>query len=162
MIFSVQESLSQTGWLIPISSNYSLKLSPRCRGIFCCFLIFYLQTFKEYLKLLKKFMKSVNWPKPGYASITCSTISNIPYNLIFTTKFNYSSILMRLFHVTIWICRWRMNTLVTSQYQPKLSSITKIFSRRISQSDSNIQIKLNYSCIAIGTLSLIRFHIRTV
>ena len=38
-------------------------------------------------------MKSVNWPKPGYASITCSTISNIPYNLIFTTKFNDSSIL---------------------------------------------------------------------
>ena len=26
------------------------------------------------------------------ASITCSTISNIPYNLIFTTKFNDSSI----------------------------------------------------------------------
>jgi len=25
----------------------------------------------------------------------------------------------RLFHVTIWICRWRMNTLVTSQYQPR-------------------------------------------
>ena len=45
----------------------------------------------------------------------------------------------------IWICRWRMNKLVTSQYQPRLSSITKIFSRRISQSDWNIQIKLNYS-----------------
>jgi hypothetical protein len=38
-----------------------------------------------------------------------------------------------------------MNTLVTSQYQPRLSSITKISSRRISQSDRNIQIKLNYS-----------------
>jgi hypothetical protein len=38
-------------------------------------------------------MKSVNWTKPCYASITCSTISNIPYNLIFTTKFNDSSIL---------------------------------------------------------------------
>jgi hypothetical protein len=37
-------------------------------------------------------MKSVSWPKPGYASITCSTISNIHYNLIFTTKFNDSSI----------------------------------------------------------------------
>jgi hypothetical protein len=41
-------------------------------------------------------MKSVNWPKPGYASITCSTISNIPYNLIFTTKFNDSSILITI------------------------------------------------------------------
>jgi hypothetical protein len=43
-----------------------------------------------------RFMKSVNWPKPGYASITCSTISNIPYNLIFTTKFNDSSILITI------------------------------------------------------------------
>jgi hypothetical protein len=36
----------------------------------------------------------LNWPKPGCASTTCSTISNIPYNLIFTTKFNDSSILI--------------------------------------------------------------------
>jgi hypothetical protein len=41
-------------------------------------------------------MKSVNWPKPGYTSITCSTISNIPYNLIFTTKYNDSSILITI------------------------------------------------------------------
>jgi hypothetical protein len=41
-------------------------------------------------------MKSVNWPKPGYASTTFSTISNIPYNLIFTTKFNDSSILITI------------------------------------------------------------------
>jgi hypothetical protein len=41
-------------------------------------------------------MKSVNWPKPVYANITCSTISNIPYNLIFTTKFNDSSILITI------------------------------------------------------------------
>jgi hypothetical protein len=41
-------------------------------------------------------MKSINWPKPGYASITCSTISKIPYNLIFTTKFNDSSILITI------------------------------------------------------------------
>jgi len=34
---------------------------------------------------------------------------------------------LRLFHVTIWICRCRINTLVTSQYQPRLSSITNIF-----------------------------------
>ena len=46
--------------------------------------------------------------------------------------------------MTIWICRWQMRTLVTSQYQPRLSSVTKIFSRPISQSDWNIQIKLNY------------------
>ena len=47
--------------------------------------------------LAKRFMKSVYWPKPGYASITCSTISNIPYNLIFTTQFNDSSILITIF-----------------------------------------------------------------
>jgi hypothetical protein len=41
-------------------------------------------------------MKSINWTKPGYASITWSTISNIPYNLIFTTKFNDSSILITI------------------------------------------------------------------
>ena len=41
-------------------------------------------------------MKSVNWPKPGYAGMTCSTISNIPYNLIFTTKFNDFSILITI------------------------------------------------------------------
>ena len=41
-------------------------------------------------------MKSVDWPKPGYTSITCSTISNIPYILIFTTKFNDSSILIMI------------------------------------------------------------------
>jgi hypothetical protein len=55
--------------------------------------------------------------------------------------------LLRLFHVTIWICCWRMNTLVTSQYQPRLSNITNIFSRRISQSDWNIQIKFNYNTV---------------
>ena len=45
---------------------------------------------------MKWFMKSVSLPKPGYASITCSTISNIPYNLIFATKFNDSSILITI------------------------------------------------------------------
>ena len=40
-----------------------------------------------------------------------------------------------------------MNMLVTSQYQPRLSSITKNFSKTISQSYCSIQIKLNYSGI---------------
>ena len=43
------------------------------------------KTFKEYLKLLNRLY-----------DITCSTISNIPYNLIFTTKFNDSSILIAI------------------------------------------------------------------
>jgi len=41
-------------------------------------------------------MKRVNRSKPGYASITCSTISNIPYNLNFKTKFNDYSILITI------------------------------------------------------------------
>jgi hypothetical protein len=71
-------------------------------------------------------MKSVSCSKPGYPSITCSKISNIPYNLIFKTKFNDSSILI---------------TIISCDY---LSSIAKMFSRGISQSDCSIQIKLNY------------------
>jgi hypothetical protein len=45
---------------------------------------------------VKRFMKSINWHKPGYASITCSTISNILYNLFFTAKYNDSSILITI------------------------------------------------------------------
>ena len=49
------------------------------------------------LRLIKRreerFMKSVNCSRPGYTSIAYSKIENIPYNLIFTTKFNDSSIL---------------------------------------------------------------------
>ena len=44
-----------------------------------------LNSFKEYLKLLNRLY-----------DITCSTISNIPYNLIFTTEFNDSSILITI------------------------------------------------------------------
>jgi hypothetical protein len=76
---------------------------------------------------------SVNWPKPDY-------INNFKYSLISS---------MFLFLITINSCDYlnlllAMNTLVTSQYQPRLSSITKIFYRLISQSYWNIQIKLNY------------------
>jgi len=37
-------------------------------------------------------MKRTNFSKPGYTSITCSKISNIPYILIFTMQFNDFSI----------------------------------------------------------------------
>jgi hypothetical protein len=56
------------------------------------------------------FMKSVNWPKPCYTSITCSTISNILYNLILTTKFNDSSIL-----ITIISCDY-LNLSLANEY----------------------------------------------
>jgi hypothetical protein len=60
--------------------------------------------------------------------------------------------------VTIWIYRWRMNTLVTWQYQSRISSITKIFFRRIRQSDWNIQIKLNYLSIFQEGIVSTRYH----
>jgi hypothetical protein len=47
----------------------------------------------------------------------------------------------------IWIFKSDWLIRLEAIYQPRLSSITKISSRRISQSDWNIQIKLNYSDI---------------
>jgi hypothetical protein len=39
---------------------------------------------------------SIKCSKPGDSIITCSKISNIPYNLIFATKFNDFSILITI------------------------------------------------------------------
>ena len=66
----------------------------------------------------------------GNTSITCSKIENSPYNIIFATKFNNPLILIKIIscdYICIWICRWRMNMLVTSQYQPRLSSIINFY-----------------------------------
>ena len=92
---------------------------------------------------LKWLMKSVICSKPGYTSITCSNISNIPYNFILTTKFNDFSIL-----ITIISCDY-LNLSLANEYVgdatiPRLSSIANIFSKQISQSDCSIQITLNY------------------
>jgi hypothetical protein len=89
-------------------------------------------------------MKSVNWPKPGYTSITNSTISNIAYNLIFATKFNDSSNL-----ITIISCDY-LNLSLADEHVADVTIPTQIieydqhFLRWISQSDCSIQIKLNY------------------
>jgi hypothetical protein len=58
---------------------------------------------KEYVKFLNR-LYDINWfvdekynlSKPGYTSITCSKIEHIPYNLIFTTTFNDSSIIITM------------------------------------------------------------------
>ena len=58
-------------------------------------------------------MKSVNCCKTGNTSANCSKISNIPSNLIFTTKFNDSyDYFMGLFEFVVgkWICWWHHNT----------------------------------------------------
>ena len=88
-------------------------------------------------------MKSVTWPKPGYVSITCSTISNIPYNLIFTTKFNDSSIL-----ITIISCDY-LNLSLVDEHVGDVTIPTQVIEYnqnflQAGQSDWNIQIKLNY------------------
>jgi hypothetical protein len=92
---------------------------------------------------VKRFMKSVNCSKTGNTSVTCSKISNIPSNLIFTTKFNDSSIL-------ITIISWDyLNLSLANEYVGDITILTQVikynqfFSRWISQSDCSIQIKLN-------------------
>jgi len=103
-------------------------------------------------------MKSVNCSKPGY--ITCSQNSNIPYNLIFTTKFNDSSIL-------ITIISWEyLNMSLANEYvgdvpiptQPRLSSITNFFSRRISQSDCSKLFLYIQTLQIISSYSLYLLH----
>ena len=50
---------------------------------------------KRIFNCLRYIFENVE-PKPGYANITFSTISNSLYNLIFTTKFNDSSIFITI------------------------------------------------------------------
>ena len=89
-------------------------------------------------------MKSVNCSKPGYTSITCSKISNIPYNLIFTRKFNDTSILITNIYCDYLNLQW-VNEYVGNVTIPTQDiEYNQIFTRQINQSDSNIQIKLNY------------------
>jgi hypothetical protein len=124
----VSHSLSGVNQALIISRPYKRK-GKRAVNDWFIFFHFYLifvipcYIFKEYLKLLKRFMKSVNWPK-----------DNLFNNFKYSLKFNFFKpnlmiplFYLRLFHVIIWICRWRRNTLVTSQYQPRLSSINQNF-----------------------------------
>ena len=80
-------------------------------------------------------MKIVKWSKPGYASITCSKISNIPYNLLFTTKFNDSSIIL---------CDY-LNLSLAKEYAGDVTIPTQVikYNQNFLQSDYSIQIKLN-------------------
>jgi hypothetical protein len=58
--------------------------------------------------------------KPGYTNITCSKISNIPYNLIFTTNFNDSSIL-----ITIISCDY-LNLSLANEYVGDVTIPTQV------------------------------------
>ena len=81
-------------------------------------------------------MKSVNCSKPGYTSITCS---NIPYNLIFTTKFNDSSIL-----ITIISCDY-LNLSLANEYVGDATIPTQVikYNQHFLQVDQ--PIRLQYS-----------------
>jgi hypothetical protein len=88
-------------------------------------------------------MKSVNCCKTGY--ITYSKISNIPYNLIFTTKFNDSSIL-----ITIISCDY-LNLSLANEYIGDVTIPTQVikYNQNFLQADQPIileysnQIKLH-------------------
>ena len=75
---------------------------------------------KFYSTLWNLLGKRVSCFNNGYTSITCSKIEHIASNLIFTTAFNDSLILIRLFHGNISICHWQMNMFVRSQYHSGL------------------------------------------
>ena len=91
-------------------------------------------------------MYSVNWPKPGYA-----TISNIPYNLIFTAKFNDSSIL-----ITIISCDY-LNVSLADEHVGDVTIPTQVieYNKNFLQAEYPIrlkysnQIKLYIKCIYI-------------
>ena len=100
-------------------------------------------------------MKSIKRSKPG---ITCSKIENTPYNLMFTTQFNDSSIL-----ITIISCDY-LNLSLANEYVGDVIIPTQVikhnqnFSKRISQSDCNIHFKLNYFIIQFIIYRLIHGH----
>jgi len=69
-------------------------------------------------------MKTVNCTKPGYTSKICSKIENIPYNSIFTTKFNDSSILITIISLDYLNLSLANEYVCEGTIQPRLSSIT--------------------------------------
>ena len=96
------------------------------------------ELIKEYLKLFNR-LYDINWFGALYAYITCSKISNIPYNLFFTTKFNDSSIL-----ITIISCDY-LNLSLANEYVGDITIPTQVikYNQHFLQADQ--QIRLHYS-----------------
>ena len=88
---------------------------------------------------MKRFIKSVICTKPDYTSITCSKISNIPYNLILITKFNNSSIL-----ITIVSCDY-LNLLLTNEYVGDVTILTQVINYNQNFLQVDQPIRLQYS-----------------
>jgi hypothetical protein len=104
----------------------------------------YKYLLKEYLEFLNR-LYDITWfgavkcSKPGYTSIICSKIWNILYNLIFTTKYNDSSIL-----ITIISCDY-LNLSLANQY---VGDVT-IPTQAIEYNQNVLVIKERYACICI-------------
>jgi len=75
-----------------------------------------------------------------YASITCSKISNIPYNLIFITKFNDSSIL-----ITIISCNY-LNLSLANEYVGDVTMPTQVikYNQYFLQADQSIRLQYSH------------------
>ena len=84
-------------------------------------------------------MKSVSCTKPGYTSITSSKISNIPYNLIFATKSNDSSIL-----ITIISCDY-LNLSLANEYVGDVTIPTQVIEYNQNFLQVDQPIRLQYS-----------------
>ena len=86
---------------------------------------------------MKWFMKSINCYKQGYTSITCSKISKIAYNIIFTTIFNDSSIL-----ITIISCDY-LNLSLSNEYADDVTIPTQVikYSNNFLQADQPIRLQ---------------------
>ena len=86
----------------------------------------YRMVFKEYLKQLNRLY-----------DITCSTISNTSYNLIFTTKFNDSSIL-----ITIISCDY-LNLSLADEHVGDVTIPSQVieYNQNFLQADQPIRLK---------------------
>ena len=130
----------------------------RLSSILCCL-------FKEYVQFFKR-LYDITWfviryylVWGGLRLITCSKNKHIPYNFIFTTKCNDSSIL-------ITIISWDyLNWSLVNEYVGNLMIPIQVIkyvqccSRQISQSGCSIDIKLNYWYMFTRTFIKKIFHI---
>jgi hypothetical protein len=82
-------------------------------------------------------MKSVSCSKPGYTSITCSKISNIPYNLIFTKKINDCSILITIISYNY------LNLSLANEYVGDVTIPTRVikYNQNFLQADQSIRLQ---------------------
>jgi hypothetical protein len=84
-------------------------------------------------------MKSVYCTKPSYTRITCSKISNIPYSLIFTAKYNELSIL-----ITIISCDY-LNLSLVNEYAGDVTIPTQVIKYNQNFLQADQPIRLQYS-----------------